>query len=229
MHRGDDLLALAVAGRLDEVGELRRVQARELRVRRAQPDGRDVTGERLELAQSSTTLLAGTRSREPPREDAADDPARPDIDADDAPPAVAAGELDVVRAPQARPVDVDQLTVEDVLAQQHLVGPALERAQVEPVGGERDASVVELGDRVAGYDDGVPGHPREHRGDRRVVVVAEPDEQVVDAPELRAGATDAGRSRGRARDGAAADRSLAPEKATPRGGRKSCRAGFRVC
>ena len=37
---------------------------------------------------------------------------------------------------QPRAVDVDQLPVEDVLAQQHLLRPALERPQVEPVGRE---------------------------------------------------------------------------------------------
>ena len=46
--RGDDLLALVVRRRLDEVGDLRGVELRELRVRHPQPDGRDVPGERLD-------------------------------------------------------------------------------------------------------------------------------------------------------------------------------------
>ena len=47
-QRRHDLLALAVRGGLDQVGELGRVQPGELGVRHAQPHGGDVSGERLD-------------------------------------------------------------------------------------------------------------------------------------------------------------------------------------
>ena len=124
----DDLLALAVRRRLDEVGELGRVQLRELRVRHAQAHGRHVAGERLDATPSRGTRPARSASASARGNEPAQQPRRPGVDADDAVPAVEPRELDLVRAHEARAVDVDQLPVEHVLLQQHLLRAALERA-----------------------------------------------------------------------------------------------------
>ena len=152
---GDDLLALAVRCGLDEVGELGRVEAGELRVRDAQLDRRDVAGERLEArpveevgdadAPGATARGSSRRSRLRGL----------DVDADDAPPAFDAGDLDLVRAHEPGAVDVDQLPVEQVLAQQQLALAALERLQVEPRLGEGDAAVLDLAD-LLGRDEDEP-------------------------------------------------------------------------
>ena len=112
---GDDFLALPVRRGLDEVGELGRVEAGELRVRDAQPDGRDVAGERLEARPVEEVGDADPR-RDRPREQAPEQALRADVDPDDAPPAFDAGDLDLVRAHEPGAVDVDQLPVEEVLA-----------------------------------------------------------------------------------------------------------------
>ena len=48
VHGGEDLLAFGGRGRLDQVGDLRGMQAHELRVRHVQAHGRHVAGERLD-------------------------------------------------------------------------------------------------------------------------------------------------------------------------------------
>jgi hypothetical protein len=53
------------------------------------------------------------------------------VDADDAPPAFDARELDLVDTHQARVIHVDQLMVEHVVLEQHLFRAALETSQVE--------------------------------------------------------------------------------------------------
>ena len=184
----EDLLAFRVARGFDEVGELGRMEPRQPRMRHAQAHGRHVAGERLDVGPVEHLSLGDAR-RNPARDDPPENAARPDVDPDDAPPAVEPRELDVVRAPQPRAVDVDQLPVEHVLPQQHLLRAPLERPQVEPVGREHDLAVLDLRDRVAGDEDVARRDPREHGGDRRIAAVTEPDDQVVDAAELAAGAS----------------------------------------
>jgi hypothetical protein len=88
VHQGEDLLALMARCCIDEVGKVGRVQPSQLRVRYPQLDGWDVTGERLQ--------------------------ARP-VDPDDPPPPLHPGDLDLVCAHQPGPLDVDQLSVENVM------------------------------------------------------------------------------------------------------------------
>ena len=60
-----------------------------------------------------------------------DEPAHADVDADHAVPALEPRELDLVRADEPGAVDVDQLPVEHVLLQQHLLRPPLEVLEIE--------------------------------------------------------------------------------------------------
>ena len=149
----DDLLALAPRGGLDEIGDLRRVQLGELRVGHAQAHGRHVPDERLDA--SPVEELAGRDVRaEPLRQQPPQAAARAGVDADDAPGAGDERELDLVGAHQPRALDVDQLAVEQVALQQHLVGAALEVAQVELGLAQHDAAGADLArrDRRRGKD-----------------------------------------------------------------------------
>jgi hypothetical protein len=125
--------------------------------------------------------------REGSRDDPPQQPTEADVDADDPVPAVEACKLDLVRPDEPRTVDVDQLPVEHVLLQQHLVRAPFERLQVEPPCAHADAAVLDLRDRVRGHEHLPTGEGGEEAGDGRVLVLAEPDDEVVDAAELGAG------------------------------------------
>ena len=126
----DDLFALVPRGRLDEVGDLGGVELGELRVRDAQAHRRHVPDERLDAG--PVEELAGRDVRaERLRQQAAQPAAGAGVDADHAPGAGDERELDLVGAHEPRALDVDQLPVEQVALEQHLLGAALERPQVE--------------------------------------------------------------------------------------------------
>ncbi len=80
----DDLLALAPRRRLDEVGDLRRVQLGELRVGDAQAHRRHMSDERLD-ARPVEELAGGDVRAEPLRQEAPQAAAGTGVDADDAP------------------------------------------------------------------------------------------------------------------------------------------------
>ena len=61
VHRGDDLLALVVRRGLDEVGDLRGMQAAEAAQRHEQPRRRNVTHERLDRRPVDESLLLAAR------------------------------------------------------------------------------------------------------------------------------------------------------------------------
>ena len=130
--RLEDLLALLVARRLDEVGDLRGMQVRDAPVREPQARGRHVADERLELGPRDELPRARRRrSRSAPREQAPEARAEARVDPGDAPRAVLVDQLDLAGAHQPRGVDVDQAVAEHVGAQQHLAGAALELGEVE--------------------------------------------------------------------------------------------------
>ena len=124
----DDLLALPAGRCLHEVRDLRGMELGQLRMGDPQPHGGDVAHEGLDLAQSRNSPVPIVAQG--PRQQPADAASRPGVDADDAPVSPPPRELDLVGSHQPRAFDVDQLTVEHVPLQQHLVGPALEVAQV---------------------------------------------------------------------------------------------------
>ena len=116
----DDLLALVPRGRLHEIGDLGRMQLGELRVGHAQAHGGHVSDERLD-ARPIEELAGGDVRAEPLRQQAPQTPAGTGVDADHAPGARDERELDLVGAHQARALDVDQLAVEQIALQQHLL------------------------------------------------------------------------------------------------------------
>ncbi len=94
-ERLEDLLPLLVRGRLDEIGDLRGVKLCEPTVREAQSRGGDVSDERLELRPRNEALVLAFVLAEAPREQAAQPRAKARVDADNAPDAVLASELDL--------------------------------------------------------------------------------------------------------------------------------------
>src|ERR1700694_2563073 len=105
------------------------MQARELRMRHAQSQARNVTRERLDRPPIEKFARADALG-ESPRHKPAQQAPQADIDTDYPVPAAEPGDLDVVRANKTRPVDVDQLPIEHVLLQQHLLRPSPERLQI---------------------------------------------------------------------------------------------------
>ena len=132
----------------------------------------------------SRNVPSVTAARERTREEPAQQPAQADVDADDAVPALEARELDLVRAHEPGAVDVDQLPVEHVLLQQHLA-PAAARSAGGRDGRRRSVTrpCSICSTCSAGTNTCRPGDARDDPADRRIVVLAEPNDQVVDAAE----------------------------------------------
>ena len=116
----------------------------------------------------------------------AHEPARPDIDAHHAVPAVEPGELDLVGAHEPRALDIDQLAVEHVFLQQHLLRATFEPAEVELYRAQRRTTLVDFVDLRGRDEDLAAGDRREQASDGWIPVLSEPNNQVVDAAELTA-------------------------------------------
>ena len=142
-----------------------------------------VNGSRLAQSRNPTNADTG---RELPGQQPAQEALGADVDADHPPPAFDPGDLDLVGANEPCTVDVDQLAVEQVLSQQQLALSAFERLQVEPCLRERDPAVLDLADSLGGDVHVAAGDLCDGSADRRVLVLAEVDEQVVDLAELAA-------------------------------------------
>jgi len=96
----------------------------------AQAHRRHVSDERLDAGPVEELARRDVRA-EALRQQAAQSAARTGVHAHHAPGPGHQRELDLVGAHQARTLDVDQLAIEQVALEQHLLGPALEAAQVE--------------------------------------------------------------------------------------------------
>jgi hypothetical protein len=128
-----------------------------------------------------------TRGSQPPRQHPSGQPSQSGVHTDNAVPPVHTGQLDLVRSHQARALDVDQLPVEHVLLEQHLLGAPLERPQVELDLAQLNVSVPNLADHLRGDEHAAAGHSRQHAADDRIVG-AQPHHHVVDAAQLATGA-----------------------------------------
>ncbi len=112
------------------------------------------------------------------------EPARADIDTDDPIPAVEPRQFDLVRAYEPRTIDVDQLTIEHVFAKEHLLGPPLEGTEVETCCPQRRLPVFDPRYRLGRHEYLASRNGRQQPGDRRVFVVAQTDDQIVDPSDL---------------------------------------------
>jgi len=103
----------------------------QLGMRHPQADGRDVPDERLD-ARPVEERPCGDAAAQRPWEQPAHAAARAGVDADHPPPALDARELDLVGAHEPGAIDVDELVIEDVLLEQHLLWAAHEAFEVKP-------------------------------------------------------------------------------------------------
>ena len=159
------------------------MELRELRVRHAQPHGRDVPGERLDArpVEEAARLDAGRRARAASRRRTR--PRRPtSTPTTRYQPSSRASSISFARTSRA-PSTLISCRSSTSFRSSTSCGRPLERLQVEPLG----VSVTRPGAISAicsAGDEHLPaGDRREDAGHRRVVVVAEPDDQVVDPPE----------------------------------------------
>ncbi len=129
--------------------------ARQLRMRDTQPHRRHVPGERLD-ARPVEKRAGPDRAGEPARDKPAQEAPWARIDADNPVPALDTCDLDVVGANEPRTFDVDQLAVEHVFLQQHLLRTAFERLQVETCLVQDDPAQPDLADRLGGHEDRRP-------------------------------------------------------------------------
>ena len=128
----DDLFALVAGGRLDEVGNLRRMELCQLRVGDAKAHRRHVPDERLDLRPSPRNSPVAMVLRRVPSAAACASRrvgrCRRLRRARSPPPA--ASSISLARTSLA-PSHVDQLPIEQVALEQHLLRPALEMPEVE--------------------------------------------------------------------------------------------------
>src|SRR5271154_6945611 len=181
--RLDDLLALASRCRLHEIGDLGGVELGQLGVRHSQAHRRDVPHERLHAGpvDESSERDVGARRL---GQQAAKAAARARVDAHHAPGSGEQRELDLVRAHQSRALDVDQLPVEQVAFEEHLLWTALEVAQVELGLAQHHAGGSDVGDPVDAHERGPPGHGHQHARDRWVADAAQAHDQILDLAQL---------------------------------------------
>ena len=102
-----------------------------------------------------------------------------DVDRDQAVRALDLVEPQVVDADDLAPVDVDDLLVHEVLAQEDLVGALAELADVDRGGAQPRAAVVEVGHGRPGQEDPAPVGRDDEARDRRVART-ERDDQIGD-------------------------------------------------
>ena len=188
--RGDDLLALVVRRRLDEVGDLRRVELRELRVRHAQADGRDVAGERLDRGPVEEAAAASTALGERARQHAPDAGPRrlTSTPTTRYQPSSRASSISFARTSRA-PSTLISCRSRTSFFSSTSCGPPLEVLEVELLGDQRHEAGRDLDDLLRGDEDRAARDGRDDAGDRRIVLVAEADDQVVDAAEPLAAAS----------------------------------------
>ena len=123
-------------------------------------------------------------SVEAPREQAVEPDPERRVDAGDAPGAVLARDLDIARGDERGVANVDQAVVEDVGAQQHLFGTALELGQVQLRRGRPRGSPLEPLHALDSDEHLAPGDPCHEPDHRRVTAgLIEPRDDVFDATE----------------------------------------------
>ena len=102
---------------------------------------------------------------------------------DDLPLVVDLGDLDLVRGDQAAAHQVDEVARQEVLGEQELTGTALETTQVDALAFEGHAPLAQATDLADRHEE-VPALDADDRADdRRVRVVAEARDQVLDATD----------------------------------------------
>ena len=169
-------------GSLDEIGDLTRMELRQLAGAHPQPRAGNVAHERLDARPVENSPCRCT-SPEPSRQEPSQRAAQADIDAHDAPGALDEGQLDVARARQSRPGYVDEAVPEDVLAQENFPRPALEATEIELISRKLHATGLELADHLGRDEELASGNARLETRHRGIGAVRNSDDQVLDTAE----------------------------------------------
>jgi hypothetical protein len=101
------------------------------------------------------------------------------VRAGDAPVAGGFDDLHVVNTDHSFAVYVDQLFVEHVAGEQYFAFAANERAEIEDVGVEANAVLVEFGDAPAREEEVAAPVTRDETRDGRMIVLAKTDDHVL--------------------------------------------------
>src|SRR5262249_22531893 len=125
----------------------------------------------------------GARACQPTRQEPPKEATGAGVNPNDPIPALDASDLDVVRANKPRTLHVDQLAIEHVLLQQHLLGPTSERLQIKPRLAQRYAAGADLADYLSRDEHRSTCHRRTGAGHRLVLIVRQAAEQVFDLTE----------------------------------------------
>ena len=183
--RAEDLPSLRVRRLLDEVGELCRMEAGELRVRNPQPHGRHVPGERLHRrpveerarADPCARAAAARARRSRPRTPVSTPTTRYQ-------PSSRASSISFERTSRA------PSTLMSCRSRTSFFRSTSRARRSNGCRSSRRARSVtrpwsSSRDRVRGHEHLPSGHGPEEARDRRVLLAAEADDEIVDAPELR--------------------------------------------
>src|SRR5205085_10524695 len=158
------------------------MQLGELRVGNAKSHGRHVPHERLDAC--PVQELAGTDAlSERLWQQSAQAAARARVDAHYPPRAADERQLDLVRADQPRTLDVDQLPIEEITLEQHLLGPALEPAEVELGLTKHDPVRADVRDPIDAQERRASGDVDEEARYRGIAGAAEAYDHVLDLSE----------------------------------------------
>ncbi len=163
---------------LGESRDLDGMQARELIARRLQLDRRCVSREITDVGPvehfDSFLCSCKTGGRE-----SSPQSLQTDVSAGHTPIACGFDDLNVVHTNHAFAVDVDQLLIEHVARKQHFTLAAHERAQVENVGIQAHAVLVQLGDAPARQEEITAAIARDNACHRRMIVGAQTHDNVL--------------------------------------------------
>ncbi len=169
---------------VEDTGKVCGMELGESLVGHPQLDRRDGRLDRIDILPVDVSL--GGRAVEGPNDraerafetQAAHEAGRPDIDRDQVQSPIDVVEPQVIDPDHLPPVDVHDLAVEQVLAQQDLVRALLEDADVDLSRVEHDAGLIERPDRRPGQEDAPACGVDDEAGDRRVAVT-QSDDQII--------------------------------------------------
>ena len=179
----DDLLALLVRGALDDVGDLRRVQAAEPLQGHQELGGRHLADERLDVLPIEDDVAAKVGPGAA-RQQAAQHGLRAAVDAREVPAVGARRQDEVVRLHDPALDHVDEVSPEHVGREQHLAWTALERLGADGVRLQAHGAGLEGFDDVLADEHVLRTDAHLHPGHGRIGAVGELDDEVLDASDL---------------------------------------------
>ena len=179
----NDLLALFVARLFDEVSDLGWVELCELAIRDAQTRCRHVGDERLNGREVDNAIGLHVRADLAP-EDATEEGATTRVDAHHFPASIDLCDLDLIGDHDATAHQVDEVTSEKVLCEKDLSRAPLKTTKVHSPAFKCHTPFGKPADLLDRHEK-VPALDADHRAhDRRVRIVAESRDQVLDASNL---------------------------------------------